>query len=100
MGKYYESICAVCPYYVGEASHKIVCDGSAIYEDTNIHLTFALERKKREHKGRFCYAFEFARCPIAAKLTELAQEQKFPSRPGESEIDLGDVVDDDEWGDE
>ena len=78
MSKYYESICAICCYYVGEGSHKLVCEG--FYDKSNMHMTFPSNGAKREHMEKFCYSYDYENCPVARMLeqAQAAGEKEAP----------------------
>lgn len=68
MSKWYESACAMCPYYKGEGSHRIVCDG--FYPESNVHITFPARKVLEAHKEKFCYTWRYEECPLAKALDE------------------------------
>lgn len=63
MSKHYQSSAAQCPFYVGEESRYIFCEGIA--PDITLRLSFG--RKAAEYRDTFCCG-EWKECLIAKAL--------------------------------
>ena len=67
MPRHYESSAACCPYYNGEETCKLFCDGFA--PCMTVHLKFQSERNARRHKARFCRdTVAWQECPLAKSI--------------------------------
>lgn len=68
-GKWYESTEAVCCWYKGEGSHKIVCEG--FVENGSLIQTFPTDAAKVAHTEGFCRNHQrYRNCPIARMVSE------------------------------
>ena len=64
MPRHYESSAACCPYYNGEETMKLFCDGFS--PGMTVHLKFQGERSARRHKTQFCRDMNrWQECPLA-----------------------------------
>lgn len=61
MGKIFVSSDALCPYYVGEDSNKVVCEG--IYGAT-WHWWFRSSHRRVTHCKSYCRSWDFEKCPF------------------------------------
>lgn len=56
----------VCPFYVRESEFRITCEG--ISDSCSLSVGFATKGAKRRWQQRYCAAFCYPECPIAAVL--------------------------------
>lgn len=80
-GKWYESVCAVCPYYKGESTFKLICEG--LYPRSNLHMTFPSGAEKERHRDIYCYGYEYENCPVALMLMSHSQREEAESYESE-----------------
>ena len=66
MGRWYESISAMCPFYKGEGAHKLICEG--VCRGGGIHMTFPSKKELDGHKEKYCYSWKYDECPLAKAL--------------------------------
>lgn len=65
MPRHYESSAAVCPFYNGEGTTNLFCDGFS--PGMSINLSFKDEKGARKIKERYCRS-EWMSCPLAKLL--------------------------------
>lgn len=70
MPKQYVSSNALCPFYRGEETKTIYCDGIA--QGSTIRLAFGADA--RDYKAAHCRK-DWMECPVARMLWELAEEK-------------------------
>ncbi len=72
MPRHYESSAAVCPFYHGEETTDLFCDGFS--PGMSINLSFTSENAAKKIKLRYCRS-NWTQCPLAKMLTVNAQLQ-------------------------
>ena len=69
MPRHYESSAACCPYYNGEETLKLFCDG--FEPGMTLHVKFQSERGARRHKARYCRSMnDWQACPLAQTIEQ------------------------------
>lgn len=61
----YESTSALCPFYRGEVSCSVVCEG--VTDRSSVKLTFVRSEDQKQHLYRFCYN-DFNSCRVCGML--------------------------------
>lgn len=65
MPRYYESSAALCPFYKGEGTTKVICEGAEEGE----WMIRNWKRNAAEYKQKYCRA-SWQKCPVAKMLYE------------------------------
>ena len=65
MPRHYESSAAVCPFYNGEETTDLFCDGFS--PGMSIHLSFKNSAAAKKVKHRYC-RLRWQDCPLAKTL--------------------------------
>lgn len=65
MPRHYESSAAVCPFYNGEETTDLFCDGFS--PGMSINLSFKSEKSAKRIKAQYCRA-HWNSCPLAQML--------------------------------
>lgn len=50
--KYYESTGAKCPFYSGESSIRIICEG--VQKNSNVHVIFGTSEQRKKYSLAYC----------------------------------------------
>jgi len=65
MPRYYESSAAVCPFYKGEGTTKIICNGLEEGE----WIIRSWKKTAKVYKEKYCRS-DWQKCPVAKMLFE------------------------------
>lgn len=69
MPRIYDTICAVCPFYVKSGKKTITCEG--ITDDCATNLIFESEEARNQHRHLFCDSqANYKKCEIYKVLEE------------------------------
>lgn len=63
--KHRQDVLVKCPYYKGEESQMIFCEG--VEDGSKLHLAFNTSNNRRDYKNRFCKGC-YNKCLIAEML--------------------------------
>ena len=63
MASAYGSTHTVCPFFIREYSKSVSCEG--LSERDEIIYKFGSEPAKNAHQRKYCFGYNFTRCPIA-----------------------------------
>ncbi|MBQ8140609.1 MAG: hypothetical protein IJ038_02820 [Clostridia bacterium] len=64
---------AKCPFYVGQDTRKIHCNG--FLKENHIHISFDTSAGKTEHADKFCNRiFGCCKCPLYIMLSSNIEE--------------------------
>ena len=61
----YESTSALCPFYRGEISCSVICEG--VTDRSSVRLTFVRSADAKQHLYKFCYN-DYSRCRVFSML--------------------------------
>lgn len=72
MASTYGGAHAVCPFFIREYSKSVSCEG--LSDQAEIIYKFGSAHAKCAHQRRYCFGYDFARCPIAEAILKQYDE--------------------------